>query len=71
MKHEIYTRSDGTALEFIRVTDEPCPACNPYHQAKLGIVHEDNNSQQIHCTRCDYAQARPYKHPAGRLMNGG
>jgi Zn ribbon nucleic-acid-binding protein len=63
--------SNGT-LKFLRMTDEPCPACGRGPTPnKLAVLFEDPPRQEtVHCVSCDYQVTRKPK-LQNRPMNSG
>lgn len=52
-------RHTGEAFEFVRMTDELCPECNPASAgAKLGVLFETDTAVKVQCPHCDYSSER-------------
>jgi len=69
--HANLTDGCGTAITFVRMTEEPCPVCFSPHGGRIGILFETTTSETVHCQRCDYTLSRPHRDAPGRKMNQG
>lgn len=70
IEHKYLTDGSGARIQ-LRLLSERCPACGAAHpDAVLGVLREDDRTETVLCTSCDYLLTRAKRDAPNRRMNG-